>query len=348
MIATQSLVDQITDRHGLVRTSEWSDVGGSWTTNLRLGSLGRGDLGLGGDLLARVHPSSTTADRVLAEQAVRGVLAAAGLPTVVPITDDHGETVLIVNGSVVEVEPFVTWTERMNTADRLEQGAALLARVHDVLRTAELPAAAYTVEQANHIAAADAVAATSAGAVRLRRSGAPELAAFADEIEAHVAAVAAAEAAYAEEQVVQVVHGDFWDNNVLFGPRGDVVALIDFGFMAQRPRIDDLALTVWFWLLQPGAGLPGPAAMATVARWLDAYDAHTDRPLSAAERASLPLAVARQPAWSVGGWVLHNDEADAYRHARECVAEQPVAAAVLRDLDRWQQALTARPTTLQN
>jgi Ser/Thr protein kinase RdoA (MazF antagonist) len=43
----------------------------------------------------------------------------------------------------------------------------------------------------------------------------------------------------------QLVHGDFWDNNVGFlGGRPVLVA--DFDFMGERARIDDLALTLWY------------------------------------------------------------------------------------------------------
>jgi Ser/Thr protein kinase RdoA (MazF antagonist) len=41
----------------------------------------------------------------------------------------------------------------------------------------------------------------------------------------------------------QLVHGDFWDNNVLFRG-GRVVLLADFDFLGERARIDDLALTL--------------------------------------------------------------------------------------------------------
>jgi Ser/Thr protein kinase RdoA (MazF antagonist) len=42
----------------------------------------------------------------------------------------------------------------------------------------------------------------------------------------------------------QLAHGDFWDNNVLFRS-GRVVSVTDFDFMGVRPRIDDLALTLY-------------------------------------------------------------------------------------------------------
>jgi Ser/Thr protein kinase RdoA (MazF antagonist) len=38
----------------------------------------------------------------------------------------------------------------------------------------------------------------------------------------------------------QLVHGDFWDNNVLFR-HGRPVLVCDFDFMGERARIDDLA-----------------------------------------------------------------------------------------------------------
>ena len=328
---TPELVDQVVAGFGLGPISGWRDLGGSWTTNLLLGCSR-------GDVVARVHQRRTTSERVRAEQAARAALADAGIPTVVPLTDRGDGTVQLVNDRPVEIEPFRAWTDRMNTPDLVRRGFTLLGSVHDVLREADLPDAARSVVRANHIGADEAAAVTRAGAARLRRSGDPELARFADDAERHADAVWRAEAPLLADQVVQVVHGDFWDNNVLFA-EGEVAALLDFGFMAQRPRVDDLALTIWFLLLEPGAGLPTDDSIALVAQLLDAYDAGTHRPLSAAERASLPLAVARQPAWSVGGWVLALDETNAYRHARAAVPEQPVAAAVLRDLARWQDAL---------
>ena len=43
----------------------------------------------------------------------------------------------------------------------------------------------------------------------------------------------------------QLVHGDFWDNNVFFRDNR-VVLVTDFDFMGERARIDDLALTLYY------------------------------------------------------------------------------------------------------
>jgi len=57
--------------------------------------------------------------------------------------------------------------------------------------------------------------------------------------------VAAGEAGLVAGLPRQLVHGDFWDDNVFF--QGEtLVFAADFAFMAERARIDDLALTLYY------------------------------------------------------------------------------------------------------
>jgi homoserine kinase type II len=226
----------------------------------------------------------------------------------------------------------------MNTPELMLLGFTQLARVHDVLRSAALPAEAHQVQLANHIGASEAAEATRRGAERIRQWADENLGRFADAVTLHVDEVTTAEGDYQREQLVQVVHGDFWDNNVLFR-RFRVAAVLDFGFMADRARVDDLALPFWFHLLEPGRQLPTLDDVALLRQLVRTYDQASEAPLSGAERASLPLAIARQPAWSVGGWVLRLGEADAVRHAYDVSAELPVALSVMRHLQTWQHAL---------
>jgi aminoglycoside phosphotransferase (APT) family kinase protein len=53
-----------------------------------------------------------------------------------------------------------------------------------------------------------------------------------------------AEVALVSQLPRQLVHGDFWDNNVLFR-HGRPVLLADFDFVGEQARVDDLALTLW-------------------------------------------------------------------------------------------------------
>src|SRR5215470_8178164 len=57
--------------------------------------------------------------------------------------------------------------------------------------------------------------------------------------------VAAGETGRAARLPRQLVHGDFWDDNVFY--RGQDPAFVaDLSFMAERARIDDLALTLYY------------------------------------------------------------------------------------------------------
>ena len=230
------------------------------------------------------------------------------------------------------------WDRGMKTPDLLVQGFAALGRLHDVLGGLDLPAEALVAPRANHLGLEQAADLTRQGADRIRSWGDPALSSFADEVVGHIDTVTAAERSVAQQQISQLVHGDFWDNNVLFAG-DDLVGLIDFDFMAVRRRIDDLALPIWFFLLEPDHGLPDDHDLDLVCRMVDAYDSGTTRPLSRGERLALPLAIARQPAWSVGRWVLQLDEEDARSHARSAAEEFPVARQLLINLRSWQAGL---------
>lgn len=332
-VPTAELAAEIGERYGLGRPQGWRDLGGSFTTNLLLefGEVAR---------VARIHRDWTTPERLTALQGARRAIAAAGVPTVTPLPDPTGNTMITVDsGRLVELEPFVSWNRRMNTPELLRIGFGVLARVHDALRTADLPAAAGTVAYANHLPSADAAALTREGAERMRSWRDPTLGDFPDAVVRHVDTVTALESELADDQHRQLVHGDFWDNNVLFAD-DQLAAVIDVDFMAERWRIDDLALTVYFYLLEPGRGLPDADDQRMVAEFVDRYDSCTSLPLSKAERLALPLAVARQPAWSAGRWIRELDDDGARHHAADAARELPVAETVLRDLRAWQHALT--------
>jgi len=329
-----ALTDEISSVADMSQTMVWRDLGGSWATNLlAVGASG------GCGTVFRVHRLSTTAARLRAEQETRRVLARAGIPTVQPLAVFDGDEIgQLRTGHLTEAERFVVSDGQMKTPDLLIRGFGVLGAIHRCLRDGELPAAAHTVTHANHVTAQQALAATTAGAQRIRSWGEPALTRYADAVVEHIGRVSTAEEHL--EQRRQVVHGDFWDNNVLFtGSR--VAAVLDFGFMARRARVDDLALPIWFYLLEPGHGPPNLIDAEIVAKMLHAYD-EAGEPLSRQERLAVPLAIARQPAWSVGHWVRQLDEQDAIDHARGAARELPVAQAILRDLSDWQRTLVTQ------
>lgn len=94
---------------------------------------------------------------------------------------------------------------------------------------------------------------------------------------------------------------------------GDHVVLVtDFDFLGPRPRVDDLALTLYFVSLDVDDLSRDDDRLW---RLVEAYESGLDRPLADEERESLPIAMARQPLWSVGVWIaLLDDETTARRH----------------------------------
>jgi homoserine kinase type II len=111
--------------------------------------------------------------------------------------------------------------------------------------------------------------------------------------------------------------------------------------MGWRSRVDDIALTLFF-ACQRYFERPVPdAQLERLADLLHAYDRGTRSPLSSAERRALPLAIARQSLWSIGGWVVWlDDERAARRHAVATANELRWSRSVVDDLDRWSDRLS--------
>lgn len=127
------------------------------------------------------------------------------------------------------------------------------------------------------------------------------------------------------------------DNNVLFRD-GDVVLVADLEFMGNRRRIEDLALTLYFAgyeLAEPTA----PAAMEALAGLVGSHDAGSGTPLSTGEKAALPVALARQPLWSIAVWTARlDDERAARRHIRGHLAAVERGLDMLRSIEAWRDA----------
>jgi Ser/Thr protein kinase RdoA (MazF antagonist) len=139
----------------------------------------------------------------------------------------------------------------------------------------------------------------------------------------------------------QLTHGDFWDDNVFFQDETPVF-VADFSFMAERARIDDMALTRYYADTELGQTTSGDriAALQPLVR---AYVSGLDVPLTATEQQALPWAIARQPLWGIGGWVAVFDDPDAaWAHARATFPAVQRALQLVADIDTWQTRLTWR------
>jgi Ser/Thr protein kinase RdoA (MazF antagonist) len=326
------LFQALQDHWGLGWFAEAADLGGSSNLNLRVG---------GGDrsYVVRVHRLHVTRERLGAIHQARRALLAGGVPCAPVVPTRQGEPWISLQGRLVEVEVYAEHDAVMDSWERLEVAMALLAQTHRLLRRVQVGEQGRRPRFANHIEPADVLAWTRRGTERIRSwDPTPDEARLAAAAEELAGLVAEAEAGLVTRLPRQLVHGDFWDNNVLFR-HGRPVLLADFDFMGERARIDDLALTLWWASLDLGTGAGAGEDLSHLRRLVASYDAGLDVGLSAAERAALPLAMARQPLWAIGGWVARlDDEAAARRHAASVGSEVQASLRMLADLDRWRDA----------
>jgi Ser/Thr protein kinase RdoA (MazF antagonist) len=306
------------------------DLGGSNTLNLHVtDDQSR--------YVVRVYRPYVTEARLSDIQLARQELIANGVQSseVIPTLDGQQWTVF--DGRLVEVEKYVESDSFMDSFERLMVGLPLLGRIHSILKGLQFNADGRNPLFANYIEPQKALSMTLQGTQRIRgwnnSSNNLRLAEAAEEL-AHL--VFDSEQKFVPMLPRQVVHGDFWDNNVFFRD-GRVVLVTDFDFMGERARIDDLALTLYFFDCSNKS--VSDKRFERLRSLIDAYDERLSERLSITERLALPLAIARQPLWSIGGWIaLLDDEEAARRHAAGMLDEVEFALRIVRELDKWQEA----------
>ena len=139
------------------------------------------------------------------------------------------------------------------------------------------------------------------------------------------------------------MHGDFWDNVYVRGEQ--LVAVTDFEFLGRRPRIDDLALMLYFADEQPYFTGAGPRSAATrqgeLAPLVRAYAEGLEVSLTTTEMSALPYVLARQPLWTFAKWLLTEpDDERARRDAQDTAAAVSRALEVMAEPQQWAEAFS--------
>jgi homoserine kinase type II len=127
------------------------------------------------------------------------------------------------------------------------------------------------------------------------------------------------------------------------------VAVADLDFMGIRPRVDDLALTLYFtdeeMQRADAADRRAEERIATLRPLVRAYAAALSTPLSESEWQALPWALARQPLWGIGKWVRKlPSETQAKEHARATGGAVRRAITVAAEANRWIAGLRGSTT----
>ncbi len=324
------LFQALRDSYGINGLVDSRDLGGSSSLNLLVADHHN-------RYVVRVFRPYLTEARFTDYQLVRQALNANGVPVPQVLNTLDGQEYILFDGRVVAVERYMEHDAYMNSWEHLMTGFQLLGRIHTILKDVPFGTEGKNPLFANYIEPQKTLSMTAQGAQRIRSWNLHAVnTRLADDAEKLAHMVSEREREYIAMLPQQMVHGDYWDNNVLF--RNDQIVLVnDFDFMGERARIDDLALTLYYFSCSDA--LVTDELLCRLRRLVDAYDQGLAEHLSVKERLALPLAMARQPLWSIGGWVaLLDDEDAAQRHAQAMPADVDWALRIMDDLERWQAA----------
>lgn len=290
----------------------------------------------------RIYRPYVTEARLEDIQRIRLKLNDCRIPCSEVIATLDGHTWTMFDDRLMEVEYYVDHDAKMDSWERLVIGLSALGRIHTILRDIKVSTDTKRPMFANHIEPYDVISRTMNGIQRIRawEDKSPSEIQLADSAEELAHLLSRIERGIVEALPRQLVHGDFWDNNILF-QNDQIVLITDFDFMGERARIDDVALTLYFTCLKYYKEHSSDDYIDKLGELVDAYNSGLDYPLTRMEQAALPLAIARQPLWSIGVWIaLLDDEKLARRHAAEVGWDTEWAIKIIHDLDKWQSAFS--------
>lgn len=261
-----------------------TDLGGTMSLNVGLTPAG---------LVLRVHRPLISRARLLALQAVRRSLAGQGLGVPAPLPW-QGATLFRCGERWAELEPYLPAVRPEATPDAYAWMFRAMGALHRALSPLDLPVPRPAV-------------ATYGPPSTLRR-WLPEVedAVRGDRRAAHTARrlrglVGRLRAQWipAPALPVQLIHGDIRLGNVCRSPGGgapDTPVYFDFGFLARRPRVHELAYALSWIVLRPDSrGTAEGFAWDLVPRLVGEYEGAARRALTAPERRALAPYTAAVP-----------------------------------------------------
>jgi Ser/Thr protein kinase RdoA (MazF antagonist) len=263
--------------------SDTTDLGGVMSLNVRLDAAG---------LVLRVHQPFVSRQRLLSLQRVRRRLASQGLAVPTPVRW-NGSTLFRCRDRWAELEAYLPHERSAPTLDSYRWMFRAVGTLHRALAGLDL-------------AVPRPLVATYAPPGSLRRwLPVTEAAVQGDPSAADVARLLRALVRQlrrrwlpAEALPTHLVHGDARLSNVCRTADGRT-AYFDFGFLARRPRIHDLAYALAFMLLALGANrAPDSFPWGCIPQLLAEYDATANAPLTPLEKRALAPCTASVPPYA--------------------------------------------------
>src|SRR3954470_1102192 len=160
--ASPALLHALGERYGLTGESA-KDLGGSSNLNLLVAGGGQERY------VVRVYRPWVTPERLADMQLVRWRLAEGGVPAALPVPTVDGEQWIVVDGRLVEVEPYVEHDAKMDTWERIEAALPLLGRIHTLLQPLQLSIEGRNPPASNNIEPRDALPGTLRGIAQIRQ-----------------------------------------------------------------------------------------------------------------------------------------------------------------------------------
>jgi Ser/Thr protein kinase RdoA (MazF antagonist) len=340
-VASPDLIDKVTSAYELDWTGASTDIGGDMNLNLALSGAD------GHAYVLRVYTPWVNARRVRFIQALRSHLCDIGLPFAETLATKQGQGLVEVDGRVAEVERHVaggkmTW----DPSRQLRPALAMLGRVHAGMARAAGLGDEQPHGHENHVEAEQALgwARRAASVVRSWADASPEELALAGDIVRLALVLRPQEAELAGAARRQLVHGDFWEHNVLFDSDDHISLVMDLDFCGSRPRIDDLAYTLSGTVSALHSPTVDPAHWERLRLALDAYSQSVAPPLSSEERRALPLAIARTVLFVPRHLVTEAELGAAAGFSR---SHQRRTLEEIRDEVAWSLALAQDPEPVQ-
>jgi Ser/Thr protein kinase RdoA (MazF antagonist) len=257
-----------------------TDLGGTMSLNARLEP---------GGLVLRVHQPFIARRRLLAVQAVRRRLAEQGLTVPVPVAR-RGATLFRCGRRWAELERYLPNEKPAPTPEAYAWLFRAMGDLHRALATIDLRVPRPLIATYGPPGSLRRWLPVAEAAVRAN----PEAAAVARWVRDLVGRLRR-QWPPATGLPTQLVHGDIRLGNVCRAPDGGTIYL-DFGFLAVRPRIHELAYSLAYMVLAlGGCAAPGRFAWSMVPRLVADYEAAAQVRLTPAERRALAPCAAAVP-----------------------------------------------------